>query len=431
MDRRLFLATAGAAAGLVACAPRSATTPSPVATPARANGPEAVDAGKVALGIDVLAAGGFAALQGQRVGLITNQTGVDGAGTFTRTILKAGLGDGLKRLFGPEHGLDTRVRAGVHVDNSLDAVTGLPVKSLYGAHRKPTREMIEDLDVLVFDIQDIGIRSYTYISTMILAMEAAGEAGKRFMVLDRPNPMGGVRVQGPDLLTGYDSFVSQVPVPYVHGLTVGELARMALARGWVKTPPQLDVIAMQGWSRAMNWADTGLAWVATSPNIPRWTSPYHCVATGILGELAEVDIGIATPDAFEVAAAAGVDADRLAADFTALAAREPLLRDVAVSPYRSASRPGFGGVRLAIDPKGTTDLCALSMWVCCEINARANGRPYAATSAASRSLFDKVYGGPALAQALREGGSWRALVDQWGPSLAAFGRDRAPHLLYS
>ena len=266
----------------------------------------------VKLGIDQLVESGFAALDGQRVGFITNQTSVDQNGTLSRVVLQRGLGPRLKALYGPEHGLDTRAKAGDHVANAQDGVTGLPAYSLYGQHRKPTPAMLEDVDVLVFDIQDIGVRSYTYISTMILAMEACGEAGKAFVVLDRPNPLGGLRMQGPPLTPGFESFVSQVPVPYLHGLTIGELAKMAVAQGWVAKAPKLTVVQMSGWERGMNWADTGLNWVATSPNIPTWESPFYCATTGILGELKQVDIGIGTTKPFHYAAGPGVDGLALA-----------------------------------------------------------------------------------------------------------------------
>jgi uncharacterized protein YbbC (DUF1343 family) len=308
MDRRALIAS-----GLALFAAAGASTPA-----IARQGAPVVRPGPTRLGIDVLAADRFAALRGLRVGMITNQTGVNGNGTLSRVALQRAIGRRLVSLFGPEHGMDTRVRAGERVANSRDSATGLPVWSLYGATRMPTPEMVAGLDALVFDIQDIGVRSYTYISTMALAMEAAGAAGKRFFVLDRPNPLSGARVQGPPLEPRWQSFVSQVPVPYVHGLTIGEMARMMTAEGWIATPPRLDVIGMQGWRRSMDWGDTGLSWVATSPNIPNAMSPFYCAVTGLLGELRGVDIGINTPQAFKVAAAEGVDGARLAADLTAM-----------------------------------------------------------------------------------------------------------------
>lgn len=380
----------------------------------------------VQLGIDRLAADGFAQLRGKRVGFITNQTSVDRTGTMSRVVLQRGLGRDLVALFGPEHGLDTRVRAGEHVPNARDAITGLTAYSLYGQTRKPTPAMMAGVDVMVFDIQDIGVRSYTYISTMALAMEACGEAGKDFVVLDRPNPMGGLRVMGPPLEDGFTSFVSQVPVPYVHGLTIGELARMIIAKGWIKANPRLTVIPMLGWQRAMNWAGTELDWVATSPNIPRWQSPFYCAATGILGELREVDIGIGGDKPFQVAAGRGIDAEAFARQMSA--ANMP---GVTFKPYTSTTKPGFGGVELEIDPDGSTDLMALGMMLCVEVVRAAGGEPLRATPAASINLLNKVYGSDALVTALRAGTPWQALTEGWPASIARFMTDRQEFLLYS
>lgn len=380
---------------------------------------------RVRLGIDQLVRSDFAALAGKRVGFITNQTSVDQSGTLSRLVLQRGLGTRLTALFGPEHGLDTRAKAGDHVANAVDPITGLKAYSLYGEHRKPTPAMLENVDVMVFDIQDIGIRSYTYISTMILAMQACGEAGKAFIVLDRPNPLGGLKMQGPPLLPGFESFVSQVPVPYLHGLTIGELAKMAVAKGWVARAPELRVIEMSGWERRMNWADTGLAWVATSPNIPTWESPFYCAATGILGELRQVDIGIGTSKPFHYAAGPGVDGAVLADSLN-----QQGFRDITFNPYQSQIKPGFGGVELIIDPRGQTDLMAVAMALCSEVVARSGKAPLTGSTASTRSLFNKVYGSEALWTALENGSPWQSLVADWQKSLEAFKADRTAHLLY-
>jgi uncharacterized protein YbbC (DUF1343 family) len=417
LSRRGAIIAAGAAAGSLALAGCAGASPAPPAPAARTR-----------LGVDVLAERGFAALAGKRVGLVTNQTGVTGTGALDRVVLKEALGERLKVLFGPEHGLDTRARAGDHVDDGRDPVTGLPVYSLYGARRKPTRAMLEGLDALVFNIQDIGIRSYTYISTMALAMEACGEAGVQFIVLDRPNPMGGLKVQGPPLEPRWKSFVGQVPVPYLHGLTIGELARMIVAERWIDAVPRLDVVAMEGWSRSQNWGATGLDWVATSPNIPRWTSPYYCAATGILGELRGVELGINSAEPFEVAAAEGVEGAALAQDLSAAFGQ-----GIRFEPYVSTRRQGYTGVRLVIDPDGTTDLMAVGIALIAEFHARARpgSQPLALTQPGGIDLFRKAYGSELLEQALRAGRPWQELVAGWQDSLAGFQRLRASHLLYS
>jgi uncharacterized protein YbbC (DUF1343 family) len=412
MHRRdlLSLFSAGAASTFVS----ACTTTAPITTTA-----------SISLGIDQLSQSGFAALKGRRVGFITNQTSVNAAGILSRVVLQQGLGTDLKALFGPEHGLDTRAKAGDHVANAVDPATGLRAFSLYGENRKPTPAMLADLDVLVFDIQDIGVRSYTYISTMALAMEAAGEAGKDFVVLDRPNPLGGVNVQGPPMEEAYRSFVGQIPVPYRHGMTIGELAKMIIAKNWIKATPRLTVVPMQGWKRAMNWRDTKLNWVPTSPNIPHWDSPFYCATTGILGELKDVDIGIGTDKPFHYAAARGVDGAELAMYLT-----QQRIAGISFTPYVSAVKPGFSGVEVTIDTSSNVDLMATSMLLIQEIVKRTGGTPLQTSSPSTIDLFRKVYGSDALWNALKDNTPWTNLVAGWLPSLATFRRDRELHLLY-
>lgn len=221
-------------------------------------------------GIDVLAAQNFAPLAGKRVGLITNATGVDRELRATADLLAAAPEVELLALFAPEHGVRGDRPAGERVASYVDVATGLPVHSLYGRTRAPTPEMLAGLDVLVYDIQDIGVRSYTYISTLGLAMRAAAQAGIAVMVLDRPNPLGGERVEGAPVEPGFESFVGAYPIPYVYGLTVGELARMIAGEGWLGEGVQvaLEVVPLQGWRRDMDFRATGLPWVMTSPHIP-------------------------------------------------------------------------------------------------------------------------------------------------------------------
>jgi uncharacterized protein YbbC (DUF1343 family) len=420
MDKRDFLKVFGGYVGL-SLVTSCGTTPAPTIAPL---GPQSRFP-NVSLGIDELAKANFAPLRGRRVGFITNQTSMNGAGVMSRRVLQEGIGGDLKALFGPEHGLDTRARAGDHVANSVDHVTGLRALSLYGPTRKPTPDMLKNLDVLVFEIQDIGVRSYTYISTMALAMEACGEAGKDFVVLDRPNPMGGELVQGPPMEEAFRSFVGQVPIPYRHGLTIGELAKMIVAKGWIKANPRLTIISMQGWQRAMGWDATGLNWVATSPNIPNSTSPLYCAATGILGELRGVDIGIGTPKPFHYAAARGIDGVGFARALGAMG-----FDGVTFAPYQSVVKQGFSGVELIIDPNAKTDLMALGVALIVEVVRRTNGAVLADSPRGTQDLFQKVYGSMALDNTLKSGGNWQELVTSWQPSLNAFATDRAPFLLY-
>lgn len=384
--------------------------------------PQAAQVGPFMLGVDVLASRGFDLIRGKRVGLITNHTSLTGRGERTRTVMQRALGSNLTALYAPEHGIDGTIGAGIHVSTRRDSVTGLTVYSLYGPTRKPTPAMLAPIDVLVFDLQDIGCRSYTYISTMIVAMEAAAENGKQFVVLDRPNPMGGWRVEGPPLESKWKSFVGQIPVPYVHGMTAGELAMMACSRGWVSRVPRLDVVKMQGWHRGMVWQDTGLRWHPTSPNIPHATSPFYYVTTGILGGATSVDIGIGTENPFGYAGGSGVNPNALLAYCQRL--NTP---GVSFAPY---SKNDFGGVRLSINPRATADLTALDVLLLAEINRLSGGKVVGRMSGSKLNLFNKVYGSESLYSDLRRGVPAMSIVSRWQGYNQSFRSQRQRFLLY-
>ncbi|MGE5560781.1 MAG: exo-beta-N-acetylmuramidase NamZ domain-containing protein [Chloroflexota bacterium] len=219
----------------------------------------------VKTGLQVLAENGFRELSGKRIGLITNHTGVDERLVSTAEVLARQPGLQLVALFGPEHGIGGDVADAEAVASGRDAVTGLPVYSLYGDDLAPRAEWLTGLDALVFDNQDIGSRFYTYIWTLAGCMAVAGRAGIEIIVLDRPNPIGGLAVEGTILEPEFASFVGLHPLATRHGLTVGEFARMCVRAGWVRPAPPLTVIEMAGWRRAYYFEDTGLAWVPTSP----------------------------------------------------------------------------------------------------------------------------------------------------------------------
>ncbi len=222
-------------------------------------------------GADILAESGFSHFAGDTVGLIVNHTAMVGEEHLINLVYDAPEVT-LGAIFGPEHGLRGTAEDGEAVKDGIDQLTGAPVYSLYGSTRKPTPEMLSGLDLLIFDIQDVGARFYTFISTMGLAMQSAAEAGIPFVVLDRPNPLSGAYVSGFVLESDQQSFVGQFSIPITHGLTVGELARMiqgdALLSGLDSL--RLEIIPMEGWTRSMQWPDTGRPWVPTSPNIPQF-----------------------------------------------------------------------------------------------------------------------------------------------------------------
>jgi uncharacterized protein YbbC (DUF1343 family) len=235
----------------------------------------------VETGIEMLAKSKFDLLSGKRVGLVTNPTGADRSLVSTVDILHNASGFELAALYGPEHGVRGEFAAGEYVDFEIDPATGVPVYSLYGKTRKPSPEMLKDVDILVYDIQDIGSRSYTYISTLGLVMEAAAEKGIALVVLDRPNPLGGIRMEGAVTRPGFYSFVSQFAIPYVHGLTVGELAMFLNGEGLLANgiKCELHVVKMSGWKRNMLFEETGLPWVPSSPHVPHKDTPLFYPAT--------------------------------------------------------------------------------------------------------------------------------------------------------
>ncbi|CAB4243044.1 conserved protein of unknown function [Methylacidimicrobium sp. AP8] len=379
------------------------------------------EAAPVLLGIDVLERTHFAPLQGKRVGLITNQASVDSAGRPTRLVLLHAPGVRLVRLFAPEHGISGDLRAGRRVSFVHDRLTGLPVFPLYGDTRRPTRSMLAGLDALVFELQDIGCRSYTYISTMVEAMDAAGELGIPFFVLDRPNPLGGRRVEGPPVHPQWQSFVGRIPVPYVHGMTAGEIARMANAKGWVPHRCALRVIAMEGWRRSMLWEDTGLRWVQTSPNIPWPTSPVYYVVTGFLGDLGAESGAGSSAYPFQYAGSRGVDPFAFAAEINRLG----------LAGVQAIPDGGCGGaVRLEISPRTSTNLTALGVYLASRLNQASHPALLRTASAGGKEMLCKLYGNSSILAELNRRRSVGEIAAQWRGFEQAFAQARRPYLLY-
>ncbi|MGH8094452.1 MAG: exo-beta-N-acetylmuramidase NamZ family protein [Chthoniobacterales bacterium] len=371
-------------------------------------------------GIDVLASHDYSLLAGKRVGLITNQTGVNANGTKTRLLLKRHCN--LVALYTPEHGLDGTEKAGRYVKSRRDPLTGVIAHSLYGPTRKPTPEMLRGVDVLVFDLQDIGCRSYTYISTMGRCMEAAGENRIPFVVLDRPNPVGGLRVEGPSVEPAWRSFVSEFPIPYVYGLTVGELARMINERHWISTPCNLTVVPMRGWERGMTWDDTGLRWVASSPNIPHSDSPLYYIATGLVGELSGVEVGIPGPRPFQSIGARWLNSE----SFTRYL-RSIETPGVQFRPWRDGPTEGSS---LAISPDAAANLTGLGVYLLSAMNRQIQPDIFRRTSASKLDLFYKVCGGTFIRTQMREGESTSRIVAAWHSNEREFRKIREKYLLY-
>lgn len=381
---------------------------------------------RVMLGVDVLLSGDARTIAGKRIGLITNPSGVDGDLVPTVDRLFADRRFRLVRLFGPEHGIRGDVYAGDTVADAVDSKTALPVESLYGKTKRPSAASLDTLDALVLDIQDIGSRTYTFISTLGEALHAAKDAKKTLVVLDRPNPLGGLRFEGPIVRDEWKSFIGWAPIPVTHGMTIGEIARYFNVELGIGA--DLVVIPMKGWTRDMTWADTGLVWTQTSPHIPHVAAATCYVATGMIGGVTEnVNEGVGYTLPFETCAAEFVDADRLAS----------ALRDAPLPGVRfvaSHYQPFYGrhaklplrGVRLVVhDPREFRPVeTALTLMTTLE-----RLWPGKVKYKEGRE-FNIHWGTPEVLAKVRAGQSAAEILAAYEEELAAFAKRRAEHLLY-
>lgn len=293
--------------------------------------------GNISVGADVLFEKGIPVLlKGKKIGLITNQSAVNQKLQTTFSLLKESAKDyELVAVFSPEHGYYGNAYANEKVEHRQ--IKGIPLYSLHGSHRRPTEEMLAGIDLLIYDIQDIGTRSYTFLSTLFYCMEEAASRGIPFLVLDRPNPMGGVIVDGPLIDEQWRSFLGYVNIPYCHGMTVGELAQLFNKEYNVKC--SLTVIPVRGWKRGMFFSQTGLPWVPTSPQIPEPDTPFFYPTTGIIGHCSIVNIGIGYTLPFKLVGAPWVEAEKLATYLN-----QQNLPGVYFQPYYF--RPFFGKFKL-------------------------------------------------------------------------------------
>lgn len=386
---------------------------------------------EVKLGIDVLREDGFKVLQNKRVGLVAHPASVDSRLVSTVDILRNAPNVKLVALFGPEHGVYGDEYAGDQIPDRTDPRTGLTVYSLYGKTRKPSPEVLRQLDALVFDLQDIGSRSYTYISTMKVCLEACAENAVEFIVLERPNPLGGERIEGPPLVKGFESFIGSIDVPYVHGMTMGELARLVRdqsAPGFKR----LTVVPMKGWTRDMVWEDTGLRWVPTSPHIPHVSSCAAYAATGILGELHAVSIGVGYTLPFEIVGSPTIDGEKLAEalnrQLPPAAGPPPLcFRPVRFKPFYSVDEgKPCQGVQIHIDAKRSPTLVEINFRI---IEALGGAKVFE-DSTKRYGSFDKACGSDVPRKWIMEGKDIKELFAQWQHFCDEFRKQRAKYLLY-
>lgn len=419
----------------------------------------------VKLGIDVLRGHDFKELAGQRVGLIVNPASVDAHRTPTLDVLRSAKNVNLVALAGPEHGIYGDEYAGDQVRDRVDARTGLNVYTLYGKGEKgrvPSKALLDACDTLVVDLQDVGSRSYTYISSMKLILQACAQNDKTLVILDRPNPLGGVRIEGSSVQgKPFESFVSFLNVPYLHGMTMGELALMTrdeIAPDYKK----LTVVKMDGWRREMMWADTGLDWVMPSPHVPHVSSVAAYAATGIMGELYQVSNGVGYTLPFEVVGGPDIDGEVLADKLNKVWPNQPgvYFRPMRFKPFYATNKgEACGGVQVHLDPKAAPSLVEVNYRIIEALDGkkmlaaatRPTTEPATTTAAATtpsttpatlpntagaidirtrRAMFDKVTGSNDAGNALLRGEPLEPVFAAWREQCEGFRVARAKYLLY-
>ncbi|MYL57377.1 DUF1343 domain-containing protein [Virgibacillus halodenitrificans] len=381
------------------------------------------------LGVEILLEEQKSLIEGKRVGLITNPTGVDQDLNSIVDLLHNDPDVDLTALYGPEHGVRGDAQAGEYVEYYLDEETGLPVYSLYGKTRKPTPEMLEGIDVLLFDIQDVGTRFYTYIYTMAYAMEAAQENDIPFIVLDRPNPLGGHKVEGPVLDPDYASFVGKYPIPLRHGMTVGELAE--LFNEEFQIDADLKVVKMNGWKRNMYYDDTGLEFVLPSPNMPTLTTAIVYPGAALI-EGTNVSEGRGTTKPFELIGAPFINGTDLAAELSK--------KDLPGVKFRAASfTPSFSkhsgklshGIQIHVTNKKAYKPVETGLHIVKTIHDMyPEDFAFRAENSSGISFFDNLIGNGWVREAIESGSSVKEIQKQWKHELKDFEKLRKDYLLY-
>lgn len=391
-------------------------------------------AAQVKPGIEVLRDNNFEGLHGKRVGLITNPTGVDNNLKSTIDILFEAPDVELVGLYSPEHGVRGDVHAGDKVDASVDKATGVPMYSIYGATYKPTPEMLKDVDVLIYDIQDNGCRSFTFISTMGAAMEACAEQGKKFMVLDRPNPIGGDKIEGNIVEGSCFSFVSKFPIPYLYGLTPGELAMYLneerLIAGGKKT--DLTVVPMEGYKRDMDFRATGMPWVLPSPHIPTSETALYYPMSGILGELYAISIGVGYTEPFKLFCAEWIDAPELARRMNGLNLPGMKFRPIYIKPFYSTGKgENLQGIEAYVVDKNIAPITLTQFYVMQELADMYPDKKLFDIGDQSRmNMFDKVTGSKEIRRRFTKNYKVADIEDYWNKDVDTFRKASAKYHLY-
>ena len=389
---------------------------------------------KIKVGADVLFESRTELIKGKRIGLITNHTAVLSNGKHLADALHEFGDTKLVVLFGPEHGIRGDASDGRTVQDTIDEKTGVPVISLYGKINKPTPEMLKNVDVLVYDIQDVGARFYTYISTMFLCMEAAAENNIHFVVLDRPNPISGVNVEGPIRVDSLKTFVGWAPIPIMHGMTVGELAIMANTSGWLKDRKhtKLSVVEITNWKRKQWYDETKLQWINPSPNMKSLQTaavyPGTCLIEGT-----NVSEGRGTENPFEYIGAPWINGKELASKLNAERLPGVQFEAIEFTPHEIsnvASNPKYkdqlcGGVFVKIVNRNIINSVKIGLAVVSEIHTL-----YKDSLMFRERGFDRLAGTPVIREMILQGNTVAEIVETWKEELKEFMMQRKKSLLY-
>lgn len=383
-------------------------------------------------GLEVLKEQNFKILEGKRVGLLTNPTGVDNQMKSVIDILHEAPNVNLVTLFAPEHGVRGDGHAGDQIEDIIDPQTGLPVYSLHGKARRPTPEMMQGIDVLVYDIQDIGCRSFTYISTMGLVMETAAENNVEVVILDRPNPLGGLKIEGGLVEDEYISFVSQFKIPYVYGMTCGELALFLNNEDMLSQSCKLHVVKMKGWKRKMRYEETGLQWIPSSPHIPQPVSAVLYPATGILGELGYVSIGVGYTIPFQLIASDWIKTEELAGNLNRLNLPGIHFRPVHLKPFYSVGQgQSYQGVQIHIMDYEKARLSEIQFYVMQEIAVLYPERAVFDHANKDRfRMFDQVSGSNYVRETFAKNNRFADIKDFWYKETEPFRQRAKKYYLY-
>lgn len=401
------------------------------------------DGQKVKTGIDILEENGFKEVSGKKIGLVTNPTGVDRYLNSTIDILYNAPNVTLAALFGPEHGVRGNAHAGEKVsDKGKDPYTGVPIYSLYGKSRLPSNESLKGLDAIVYDIQDIGCRSYTYISTMGNVMKVAALEGIEMIILDRPNPLGGNKIEGPVVEEELISFVGQYQIPYIYGLTCGELATLLNEEGLLKIKGKhsqdsivkckLTIVKMEGWERDMSWKECGLNWVPTSPHIPTPEAAYLYPSTGILGEIGSVSIGVGYTLPFQMIAYPGIDAEEFARAMNSLSLEGLTFRPIYATPFYGGYKgKELGGIQIFITDFYRANLTVVQFYAMQILHTMIpDFDPLGNADATKLNMFDKVVGNSQIRELFQKRYRFEDIEHLWDFDAQAFKKVASKYYLY-